>query len=152
MAAAGTASSTGNGATFVITSGVALTVTQLSGQGASIESVENNTLADVTGQPTLPFSKSLPGDLVTANDLTIDFTLRNVDLSVFEAQTGVVRACILTYPIVETGGTQGQQTTGTGWISDYEISTVENNQRIDGTATWHWDGVTGPVSTDEVVP
>ncbi len=140
--AAGDKSGTGNGATFVIASGMVATIKELSGMGASIPSVDDNILA------TVGVRETIPGDLAEPSDVSVGFAMRSTDLLDLEAELGVVRTATLTYAPQDALAT-GQQTVGTGFITEYSVDTVANDTRVEGSFTWQWDGVTGPATTDE---
>jgi len=144
--AASDKSGTGNGATFVFTGSggtpFAATIKELSGMGASIPSVDNNILA------TVGVRETIPGDLAEPSDVSVGFAMRSTDLLDLETELGVVRTGTLTYAPQDALAT-GQQTVGTGFITEYSVDTVANDTRVEGSFIWQWDGVTGPATTDE---
>ena len=145
--AAGDKNGTGNGATFVLTGGVGgtpflATVRELSGMGASIPSVDNNILA------TAGVRETIPGDLAEPSDVSVGYAMRSTDIKDLEAELGIVRTATLTYAPQDALAT-GQQTVGTGFITEYSVDTLANDTRVEGSFTWQWDGVTGPATTDE---
>lgn len=93
----------------------------------------------------------IAGDLLEHNELVLNVAWNPANQGALTV--GTVDVLTITYPISH-GSAQATNATlaGQGWVKGWSIGEVANNQRIEGTIVWRFEGgnATGPITwTDQ---
>ena len=119
---------TGNGTTFALSVGTVARVISINGFSETLDSIDNNAL-DTDGH-----DQYVAGDTTHHGEITMDVVFDPAALTTF---AGATVTGTLTFSDTST-------LSGTGFITERSFGTVANNERIEGTITWRFDGETGP--------
>lgn len=131
------AGTTGQGTTVALTTGGSVAcVRSLTLPTWTMDSIDASCLSD-TG-----FMKKIAADLVDAGSVQVTavFGLEDEPFTV----DGVTDTITITLP---SAGTTGGILTGTGWVSEVTLPSVEIGSLLEQTFTFTFDGETGPTYT-----
>ena len=138
------ASLTGNGTTVVLSTGTHTSVGRVISIGEwsrTLDAVDDNCLE------TVKYDEFIPGDTWHHGPVTMDVVYdADTELTLGEAHTMVI-----TFPSSD-GVANGAEITGTGFLVEQSFTSVANNERIEGTVAFQYDGKTGPTFVAEVPP
>lgn len=133
---------TGNGATLT-RSGFTVDITSISIGNQSIGTVDTSLLA------TTGFMTKIAEDLVDAGALTVEFNFDTSDAGEWPTVGGAAVSTTVTFPIHDSGNATNATVVGTAILTDFKPPDFNNNELQKASATFTWDGETGPTWTVE---
>lgn len=135
-------SDTGNGATLT-RSGFTVDITSISLGNQTIDTLDT-TLLSTTGYMT-----KVAADLADAGTFTVEFNFDAGDAGEWPTVGGAAVSTTVTFPIHDSGNTTNSTVVGTAILTDFKPPDLQNNELQRATATFTWDGETGPTWTAE---
>ena len=128
---------TGNGATLT-RSGFTVDIVSISIGEQTID------LLDISLISSTGFMKKIAADLADSGEFSVEYLFDSTDADV--ALGGAAASTTITFP--SQGGTAATLA-GTAICTSKKYPDLQNNQLQTATATFTWDGVTGPAFTAE---
>lgn len=128
---------TGNGATLT-RSGFTVDIRSITIGNQTID------LLDVSILSTTGFMEKISADLADAGSFTVEYLFDATDVDV--ALGGAAVSTTITFPVVGGSGTAAT-ISGTAICTDKKFPDLQNNELQVASATFTWDGVTGPAFT-----
>ena len=134
---------TGNGATLTRT-GFSVDIVSISVGNATIETIDTSLLT------TTGFMEKISADLADGGAITVQFQMDSENTTnLYGSLGGAAVSTTLTFPIANTSNTTAATIAGTTLFTDYKPPDFENNALQLCSATFTFDGVTGPAFTAE---
>lgn len=129
---------TGNGATLT-RSGFTVDIVSMSLGNRTMEAIDISLLSDST------WMQKISADLADAGTLTVEYNF-NAEGASGELLTpgGAAVSTTVTFPIHTSGNTQAATLAGTTLCTDVKPPDFANNELQRASATFTFDGVTGP--------
>lgn len=127
---------TGNGATLT-RSGFTVDIRAINIGNQTIDLLDKSILS------TTGFAEKVAADLADAGSFTVEYLFDATDADV--ALGGAAASTTITFPIPGAG--TAATLAGTAICTDKKFPDMMNNELMVATATFTWDGVTGPTFT-----
>lgn len=134
---------TGNGATLT-RSGFTVDIVSMSLGNRTMETLDISLLSDST------WVQKIAADLADAGTLTVEYNFDATGGSgELPSPGGAAVATTVTFPIHTSGNTNAATLAGTTILTDVKPPDFANNELQRASATFTFDGVTGPTFTGE---
>ena len=145
------AGTTGQGTTVALTAGGSVAcVRSVTLPTFSMESIDASCLSD-TG-----FMKKIAADLVDAGSVQVTAVFGTSGSAIIPDAEQDTITIVLPAPPIDTGAGQTTSTggtlTGTGFITEATLPSIEIGGLLEQTITFVYDGMTGPLYTIETTP
>ncbi len=133
---------TGNGATFIVTgsTGWVPAILSIGAFNRTRERLEDTVLSTTGGKKTYQ-----PDDLSDFDEVSIEY-FYDPSAAAFAPITAVANTGTITLPLI-TGDATAGTVAGTGFLTGDGHPELVNGSLMRATATWTWDGKTGPTFT-----
>lgn len=135
---------TGNGATLT-RSGFTVDIVSIELRSQTIDTLDISLLSDST------WMRKIAADLADAGSITVTWNFDAGDTGELPTIGGAAVSTTVTWPIHDSGNTTNATLVGTAITTEVKPPDFANNELQVATATFTFDGVTGPTWTVESV-